>query len=374
MKVVPVEDARLRNLFIRLPWQIYAGDKNWVPPLIATEKKMLDPRRNPFYHHADACHFLALDGERPVGRVSAIVNHLHNELHNEKTGFWGYFECEDRPETAEALFDAASAWLRERGMTRMLGPANPSFNDPTGLLVDGFLFPPFVLMTYNPARYVKLVEDCGFTRTMDLLAYIIVHNELDREKIDRVASIVRKRSNVTLRNVDPSRLREELSIVQEIYNDAWSTNWGFVPMTNEEIRFAAADMKSILLPELVYIAEREGKPVGFSLALPDINDVLKRCNGSLWPFKWLGFLKSKLRKIPKFRLIALGVRKQFQHLGIGTLFYEKYIVDGLERGYRAAELSWILESNDLMRRPIEQLGAKPYKTYRLYERAISPTA
>lgn len=370
MKVVPVEDARRLKTFIRLPWQIYAGDTNWVPPLVAAEKKMLNPRRNPFYHHADARHFLALDGERPVGRISAIVNHLHNELHNEKTGFWGYFECEDRPETAEALFDAAGAWLRERNMTRLLGPASPSFNDPSGLLVDGFQWPPFVLMTYNPERYIRLVEACGFSKAMDLYAYILLQDGLVREKIDRVAALVQKRVNVKIRQVDLSRFREELSIVQEIYNDAWSSNWGFVPMTSEEIRFAANDMKSILLPELAFIAEIDGKPVGFSLALPDINHALKRCNGSLWPFGWFGFLKSQLRRIPKFRIVALGVRKEFQHHGIGTLFYRKYIVDGLEHGYRAAELSWVLETNTLMRRPIEQMGAKPYKTYRIYERAL----
>ncbi len=370
MNVVPVTDARGLDAFIRLPWRLYADDPNWVPPLVAAERKMLDPRRNPFFLHAEAAHFMLEKDGRTAGRISAVVNRRHNEIHGEKTGFWGYFECENDREAAGALFDRAAAWLRERGMERMLGPANPSLNDPCGLLVDGFKWPPFVLMTYNPRYYVDLVEKAGFSKAMDLWAYILLHNELVREKVDRVASAVKERDDVAIRCVDPSRFDRELAIIQEIYNDAWEKNWGFTPMTPEEIRFTAKDFKSILLPEFAYIAEHKGRPAGFAFALPDINHALKRCKGSLWPLGWFYFLRSSLRKIPTLRLVALGVRREFQHTGIGTLFYQKYIEEGLKRGYKAAELSWVLENNDLMNRPLRQLGAKPYKTYRLYQRAL----
>jgi GNAT superfamily N-acetyltransferase len=370
MEIAPVTDPRDLEAFIRLPFRLYAQDTNWVPPLLSAERKMLDPKRNPFFEHAEARHFLARQDGRIVGRISAIVNRAHNEFHNEKTGWWGYFECENDTAAARALFDAAAAWLREKGMTRLLGPANPSLNDPSGLLVDGFKWSPFVLMTYNPGYYVKLVEEAGFVKAMDLWAYILLATELVREKIDRVAQAVQGRSEVKIRTIELGRFEAELEVIKDIYNNAWEKNWGFVPMTEAEIRFTADDLKAILIPELAFIAEIGGKPVGFAFALPDINHALKKCKGSLFPFGWFYFLKFNLRKIPTFRLVALGVKREFQHLGIGTLFYQKFMVDGMRMGYKAAELSWILEVNQLMNRPIQQMGGKPYKTYRMYERAI----
>ena len=370
MSIVPVESRRQLDTFVRLPWRLYAGDQTWIPPLVSNEKMMLDPRRNPFYEHAEARHFLAEKDGRIAGRISAIVNRVHNEVHADQTGFWGYFECEDDDAIAKELFDAAGAWLRERGMTVMRGPASPSLNDPCGLLVKGFTYPPFVLMPHNPAYYVDLVEGAGFAKAMDLLAYMLLHTELVKDRIGRVASAVRDRGSVTLREIDPSRFEEELALVQEIYNDAWEKNWSFVPMTAAEMRFTAREMKPILLPEFAYIAEMGGKPVGFAFALPDINHALRRCNGSLFPFGWFYFLKSNLRKIKSLRLVALGVRREVQHLGIGTLFYQKFFDAGLPRGYKAAELSWVLETNDLMNRPLRQMGARPYKIYRMYDRAI----
>jgi GNAT superfamily N-acetyltransferase len=370
MIIVPVTTPRHLDAFIRLPFALYRDDPNFVPPLVSSERKMMNPGKNPFYQHAEAAHFLAEKEGRLVGRISAILNRTHNEIHREKTGFWGYFESENDQATADALFGQAAAWLRDKGMARMLGPANPSLNDPCGLLVDGFKWSPFVLMTYNPGFYVTLVERAGFRKSMDLLAYILLHNDLVRDKIDRVAAAVKDRSAVTIRCIDLTRFESELAIIQEIYNDAWEKNWGFVPMTEAEIRFTADDLKAILLPELAYIAEVKGKPVGFSFALPDINLVLKKCKGSLFPFGWFYFLRANLRKIPTCRIVALGVKRECQHLGIGPLFYQKFMEEGLKRGYTAGELSWVLETNDLMNRPIQQMGGKPYKTYRMYERAL----
>ncbi len=370
MNVVPVRDERGMEEFIRLPFRLYEGDRNWVPPLLSAERKMLDPKRNPFYRHAEAAHFLAEKEGRIAGRITAVVNRLHNETQGDKTGFWGYFETENDPEVSGALLAQAAAWLKERGMERMLGPANPSLNDPCGLLVEGLGWSPFVLMTYNPGFYVKLVEESGFTKAMDLLAYILVESAVEREKIDRVAAAVRRRADVRIRPVDLSRFDAELKLIQDVYNDAWEKNWGFVPMTSEEVRFMAEDLRPVLLPELAYIAELDGRAVGFAFAVPDINHILKKCKGSLLPFGWWHFLKFNLRKIPTYRLVALGVRREFHHLGLGTLFYQRYLDASLAHGYKAAELSWVLETNDLMNRAIKMMGAKAYKTYRLYEKSI----
>jgi GNAT superfamily N-acetyltransferase len=370
VNLMTVESREQMDQFIRLPFRIYKDDDRWVPPLVCAEHRMMDPRRNPFYDHSEAAHFLLEHEGRLVGRISAIDNKLHNQVQKEKTGFWGYFESENDPAASGALFDAAAGWLRKRGLTRMLGPVNPSINDPSGLLIDGFEWSPFVLMTYNPRYYVSLVEKAGLTKAMDLIAYILTHQDLDRARIDRVAELIRKRSEVSIRFVDLSNLDHELDIIKDVYNDAWERNWGFVPMTEAEVRFQADDLKSILLPEFAYIAELKGRPVGFAFALPDINIILKKCKGSLLPFGWWHFLKFNLRKIPTMRLVALGVRKEYHKAGIGTLFYQKVIEEGLKRNYKAAECSWILETNDLMNRPLQQMGAKKYKTYRLYEKAL----
>ncbi|MBI2931126.1 MAG: GNAT family N-acetyltransferase [Planctomycetes bacterium] len=368
--VYPVRSSRDLDIFIRLPWTLYRGDPNWVPPLIASERKLLDRARNPFWSRAESEHFLAWRDDICVGRISAIVNHPHNEAHGEKSGWFGFFESEQNPRTVKALLETAEGWLRSKGMTRILGPANPSLNDTAGMLVEGFKWSPFVLMTYNPPHYPALVEACGYTKAMDLFAYIMIQNDLVREKIDRVAGEVQARKEVQIRMVDLSRFEEELRLVMDIYNDAWLKNWGFVPMTEAEIRFVADDMRSIVLPEFVYFAYYKGEPVGFSLALPDINHALKRANGRLFPFGWFYFLRPSLRRIPAIRIVALGVKRNFHHLGIGTLFYKKYMEEGLKRGYKAAELSWILENNDLMNRPVQQMGAKPYKKYRIYEKGL----
>ena len=370
MNLFQVSGRKQLDDFIRMPFRLYQHDDKWVPPLVSAEHKMMDPKRNPFYEHSEAAHFMIEKEGRLAGRISAIDNRLHNETQKEKTGFWGYFESENDPDIADALFNAAAEWMKKRGLTRMLGPANPSLNDPCGLLVDGFEWSPFVLMTYNPRYYVTLVEKAGFKKAMDLLAYILPHQELDRVRIDRVAEIIRKRTKATIRHVNLSKLESELGIITDIYNDAWQSNWGFCPMTEAEVRFTAEDLKSILLPEFAYIAEIEGKPVGFAFALPDINRTLKKCNGSLLPFGWFHFLKFQLRKIPVIRIVALGVRKDLHASGLGTLLYQQFFTEGLARGYTAAECSWILETNTLMNSPLVQMGAKPYKRYRLYEKPI----
>ncbi|MHC4605657.1 MAG: GNAT family N-acetyltransferase [Planctomycetota bacterium] len=368
--VRPVRSKKDLSTFIRLPWRIYRGDPVWVPPLISSEKKLLDRARNPFFGHAEAEYFLAEDGGRTVGRIAAIIDRNHVRIHEEKCGFFGFFECEDSAEYAAALFKAVEEWHRSKGMEKTRGPANPSFNDPCGFVIDGFEHPPFVLMTYNPRYYPGLVEGLGYAKCMDMFAYLIHRETLEKKKIGRIADRLQKRGRVTMRTVDMGRFEDELHTVMDIYNSAWTKNWGFVPMTEEEIRFAANDMKAVLLPELAFFAEQEGKAVGFALALPDINRALKKCNGRLLPFGWIRFLKFNLRRIDSFRVVALGVRPESEQAGIGTLFYLRYMEDGARRGYKMAELSWILESNAKMNSVIRQTGAEVYKTYRIYEKCL----
>lgn len=370
VEIAPVRGARDLEAFIRLPESLYRNDPTFIPMLRSSERKMLDPARNPFYRHAEAAHFLARRDGRLVGRVSAIRNRAHEDFHREKTGFFGYFDAENDPEAAKALLGAAEEWLRAQKLEKVLGPVNPSTNDPCGTLIEGFKWPPFVLMTGNPPYTPVLIEGAGYSRAKDLLAYFLMGSEAAQAKIRRVAAEVRKRGDVRIRDMDLSKFDRELGLVMEIYNDAWSKNWGFVPMTDEEIRFAADDLKSIVLPELSFFAELDGKTVGFAFALPDINQALKRAKGRLFPFGWIWFLKPMLRRIPVFRILALGVRKEQQQLGIGTLFYERYMEVTLSSTFKGAEMSWILEDNELMNRPLRHMGARPYKKYRLYEKAL----
>jgi GNAT superfamily N-acetyltransferase len=370
LDISPVKTSRDLEAFIRLPDTLYRDDPTYVPMLRASERKMLDPKLNPFYLHAEAEHYLARRDGRIVGRASAIRNRAHEELHREKTGFFGYFDAENDPDAAKALLGAAEEWTRARGLERIRGPVNPSTNDPCGTLVEGFKWPPFALMTGNPPYTPGLIEGAGYAKVKDLLAYFLISSEGTFEKIKRVADGILKRGDITIREIDMSRFEEELGLVMEIYNDAWSHNWGFVPMTPEEIRFAANDLRAVVLPELTYFAFLKGKPVGFSFAVPNFNVSLKRAKGRLFPFGWFWFLKPVLRRIGLFRIIALGVRREHQHLGIGTLFYERYLQVTLHRGFKGGELSWILEDNELMNRPLRLMGARPYKKYRLYEKTL----
>ena len=371
--IAPVRTPSDLDQFLRLPWDLYRHDANWIPPLLSSEKKILNRKTNPFWTHSQGEYFLARRGEKVVGRIAAIINGMHNRIHEEKTGFFGFYECESEQDTAELLLKTAEEWVRSRGMEGIRGPANPSMNDTAGMLVDGFKWPPFVMMTYNPRYYPTQLESAGYTKAMDLLAYLLLTTDVVRKKIDRVAGHIQERKKITIRTINLSRFEEELRLVMEIYNNAWERNWGFVPMTDDEISFVAHDMKSIILPEWAYFAEYEGDTVGFSLALPDINTVLRKCNGKLFPFGWYHFLRFNLRKIPTIRVVALGVKKEVQHLGIGTLFYKRYFDEGFKRKCRAAEMSWILENNDVMNRPLRMMGGQPYKTYRMYEKRFDST-
>ncbi len=379
VRVIPVETEEQRRAFVRFPWRLYRHDPYWVPPIFGDRLKLLTPGRHPFYEHARLQLFLAMAGAEIVGTIGAIVNHRHNEVHGDSVGFFGFFEVVDDDTVAHALFDAASDWLREQGMTAIRGPENPSQNEECGLLVDGFDMPPVVMMTYNPRYYQGLIERAGFQKAQDLYAWDIRTDIFDYNvqklpaKFLRVAEQARQREGLVVRKIDLKQFDQEVERAKVIYNAAWEKNWGFVPMTDHEIEHLGQELKMILDPDLVYLAEVDGRPAGISLGIPDVNQALikARPQPNTWslPLTLLKFLWYR-RRIDTFRLMIMGVVPEYRTMGIDAVFYVETAREAFRKGYRRCEMSWILESNEMMNRIIERLGGRIYKTYRLYEKPL----
>ena len=356
--------------FIKLQWKINQNDPNWVAPLLMDRLKVLNKKTNPFFKDNPADFFLAYRNGEVVGRIGAIINHQHNKFHEDKTGFFGFLEAQNDKEIFSSLLNTAEDWLREKNCDLMMGPMNPSTNDEVGFLIDGYDTPPFFMMTHNPPYYNDFMQDLGFEKAKDLYAYFIHKDNLNMERVNKLSESMKKRFSVSIRSLNMKNFESELETVREIYNDAWSTNWGFVPMTPEEFDFIANDFKKIIDPELVMIAEYKGKPIGFSLALPNYNEIfIKIPNGKLFPFGIFTFLLNK-NKIKSIRAITLGVTKDYQTSGIGGMLILETIRRGLSAGYISAEMSWVLEDNDLMNKGASLVGGKIYKTNRVYQKAI----
>jgi GNAT superfamily N-acetyltransferase len=369
IEIIPVRTSKQKKTFIDYEWQANRDIENWVSPLRMERNVLLDRKKNPFWSHADMEMFLAYNNGTLSGRIAAITNDNYNDFHNDKTGFWGFFECENNQETANALFEAAVKWLREKGRDNMLGPMNPSTNDECGVLIDGFDSKPYIMMRHNPAYYPQLMESFGNTKAKDLYAWFsttkgAVENITD--KMQRVATKIQQKYNLKIRNIKVKNLKQEIKLVKEVYNNAWSKNWGFVPFTDAEFDHIANDLKDIADEDLMLLAEKDGKPIGFSISLPNINEIMEKIpDGKLLPtgiFKLL----TGLKKIKTVRVIILGVTKEFQHIGLGSIFYINTIRKAYEKGYTGGEMSWILEDNHPMNRAIEAFGSKIHKTYRIY--------
>jgi len=365
----PVRTRGERDAFIRLPWRIYRGDSRWVPPLIRDMRTMLDPEKHPFHLHSEMELYLAWRDGVPVGRVAAIHNRRHAEFHQEPVGFFGFFESVDEPEVASALLDTAASWLRGRGLRTIRGPTSPSTNDVSGLLVEGFDAPAMIMMPYNPDYYRELVVGAGFHEAKGLVAY--VHREQDPpDYLVRGAELVKRRYGVSVRSLRMKEFDRELERIQELYNAAWEANWGFVPMTDEEFRFLARELKPAVDPNLVLVAEdSEGRPIGFALCLPDFNMAIKHANGRLFPFGLIKILWHS-RGIHRMRVLTLGLVEEWRGKGVDALMYLEIFRRGAARGITEAEFSWILEDNELMRRPMDRIGAEVYKRYALYDRPL----
>jgi len=374
IKVRAVENEHDRMKFIRFPWEIYKGDKYWVPPLIFDVRKNLNVTKNPFFRHAEMDLFLAEDEGKIVGRIAAIKNDNHNNFHNDKTGFFGFFETIDNSEVSDLLLDTACRWCSEKGMDEIRGPVNPSTNDECALLIDGFDSSPVFLMTYNPPHYRDKIESFGFQKAKDMYAYRIPSEVITDEKVmarlERMAKLIKQRSDIVTRNINMKELASEVRKIEEVYNSAWENNWGFVPLTTEEFDYMADSLKMVVDPNMVLFAEVNGKPAGFTLTLPDFNQVLKKMNGRLLPFGFFKLLYYK-KKIDWLRVIIMGVRPEYQKRGIDSVFYLETIRNGNKGGYGGAEISWVLEDNMAMRQTAEKLGARIYKTYRIYNKKLS---
>lgn len=364
--------------FIKFPWFVYRNDPYWVPPLISERLDFFDPKKNPYYDHSEVKLLMAYrDGSprfgeagQPVGRLSVHENKPHVRHRREQIGFFGFFECIDDFGVAKALFDYGLGWLKSKGYHAVRGPANFSINGEYSLLVDGFDSPPMILMTYNPAYYVTLIERYGFTKSQDMYAYCQKFREgLPERVIKRADEVERNNPNFRVRKMDLRQFDREVKIVQRIYADAWDDNWGAVPFYEAEIMALGKELKLIIDPGLAFVAEFHGQPIGFSLSVPDFNQALKRANGRLFPLGLVKLLLAK-RRISRMRVLAMGVLKEYRHLGFDTVFYRKTLQAGARKGYDLAEMSLINESNIPMNRVLQRLGARIYKTYRMYDRSL----
>lgn len=369
VEVIEVESPKLQERFIKLPWKLYRDDPNWVAPLLSERKEFFDKDKNPFFRTAKTKLFLARQDGEFVGRIATCINFNHNEYHGENIGFFGFFDTIDDYEVARALLKVAMITLKSDGVIAMRGPANFSTNHEIGFLVDGFDSPPVIMMSYNPPYLPKFAEKFGLKKVMDLYAYLLTDQQPLNERHVNLVDKLKSKFDITVRPLNMARFWEEVSLINKIYNDAWQDNWGFVPMKDDEFNHLAKNLKEIVDPDLVMIGEVGGEPAAFSLALPDMNKVLIDINGRLFPtglIKLLWNAKVK-KKIDGLRLITMGVVPKFQKRGIDSILYVETYRRGVQKGYKWAELSWILETNDLMNRAAEAMGARVYKKYRMVE-------
>lgn len=368
IRVEPVSGRKQQRQFMQLAWDLYRDDPNWIPPLRQYQKELLGYAKHPFHEFADVQTFLAYRDDRPCGRIAAIVNHAHNQRYDEKRGFFGFFESEDDPAVASALFDSARRWLLDRGMESMRGPVNPSLNYEIGLLIDGFDSPPTFMMTYNPPYYEALYEQYGFQKSQDLFAFwghVDMLKTLDK-KLEFVVNEATRRFDIKLRRMDRRHFDREVRTFLEIYNQSLGGTWGFVPLSEGEVTHMSRTLKHLIVPEMTTVAEVEGRPVASVFGLLDYNPRIKAIDGRLFPFGFLRLLWNR-RKIKKIRLIATNVLPEFQTWGLGLVTLARLVPEVLEWGIEEAEFSWVLESNKLSYQSLKRGGAKLSKTYRIYD-------
>jgi GNAT superfamily N-acetyltransferase len=369
-KIVPVSTKKELAKFIDFPHDLYKDDPNYVPELFIAQRDLLTT--HPFHKHSSLQTFLAYDDDKIVGRIAAIFNTNHNQFNNVNEGFFGFFDCINDQEVASLLFDTATKWLKEKKASKIVGPVNPSTNETCGLLVKGFDSSPMVMMTYNPPYYVDLLEKAGFTKQVDLLAWSwdkYSYNDKSVQLLDKLQDRL-KRSDITIRKVNLKKFNEEAAALREVYNTAWDKNMGFFPMTNEEFDYTAKDLKMILDPDFCLLAEQHGKIVGFGVAIPDINQILKKIKrGRLLPTGIFKLLLGK-SKIKGIRIMLLGVIDGYRKMGIEAVLYGNIIKEYRRKGLEYAEASWTLEHNDMVNRAIEAIGGNQYKTYRIYEKNL----
>jgi GNAT superfamily N-acetyltransferase len=374
VSIRPVQSARDLRAFIKLPFRLHRGTP-WVPPLIIERRAFLNRDKNPYFRHAEAEYFLAEREGEVAGRITAQVDERWTRFQGGNDGMFGFFECENDPEAARALVEAASAWVAARGRERLLGPMDFTTNDECGLLIEGYELDPLILQPWHPPYYRELLEGLGMTKLMDLLMWRLAMGELRRgdqfhDFIHEAAEKSRAEHGVVIRQMRKRDLEAEVTRFREVYNEAWGTNWGFVPITDEEVSFQAKNLKPVLDENWAMIAECDGEVVGAALTLPDINQVLARMNGRLLPLGWCRFLTGR-RKIDRVRVFALGVKPPYQHMGVAAALYVRHLEVAPRVGQPWGETGWILEVNEPMNRAMEGMGGTIVKRYRLYELPLS---
>jgi GNAT superfamily N-acetyltransferase len=369
--LIEVKEARSKNdikAFIKFPLVLYAKDPFYIPQLTGDMKTHYSAA-NPFLKQAEIKFFLAFKNGVPSGRIVSIISPEHNSLHKENTGFFGFFESVNDPGVADALLKTVSDDLRKQGMKVMRGPMNFSTNDECGFLIEGFDSPPVLMMSYNPPYYLDLMEGCGMAKAKDLYAYNYEFSGTPPEKVVRVAAVA-ERKGITARPINMKNFLSDMRVFKDIYNSAWKDNWGFIPLSDEEISYSAGRLKPLVVPEFTLIAEKDGEPIGFLGFLPDFNSVLKHMHGRLTPVTLIKALYYS-KKINALRVLLYGIKPEYRNRGVDALLLAKGYDNIIKRGgYRNVEFSWILEDNLRVQRIIEMFGATLYKKYRIYEKTI----
>lgn len=377
LTIAPVATARDHKTFVNLPRRIFAGDPAWVPPFPFEINERLSAKKNPYFDHAEMARWIAWRGDEPVGRISAQVDQVALEHQDSKTGHFGFFDVIDDDDAAAALLSTAENWLKARGMATAMGPYNPTVNEEPGILVDGFDEPPMMLMGHSRPYYRRMVEQSGYEKAKDLYAYHLdIRNDILPSGLKRLTERYLGEGKLTLRNVRMDHYEEDLGIILNIFNDAWTNNWGFLPMTDAELKHTADGMKILIKPEISMIAEWQGEPIGMMVTLPNLNEVLKTINGKILPFGWARLLWwLKVGPIKTVRVPLMGVLKEHQNGALGAAtslsLIENIRQNAVKKGTCFAELSWILEDNMPMRGILDKIGSRLYKTYRVYSKALT---
>lgn len=377
MSIRPVRTRRELKRFVKTPFRLHREHPQWVPPLIHERMQFLDRGRNPWFEHGEAELFVAEREGEPVGRISAQVDAEWDRTQGGRDGMFGFFETVDDGEVAGALLGAAEEWLAGRGRERILGPMDFTTNDEVGILIEGFELRPMILQNWHPPFYMRRLDELGYGKAMDLLMWYLELGELKEgdqfaPEIHAAAEKALRDEGVTIRNFSKSNLGEEMRRFSEVYNEAWSDNWGFVPATDAEIEFHAKMLKQVLDEDWGFIAEKEGETVGVAFTLPDINQALAKTGGRLLPLGWLKFLRAR-RRIDRVRVFALGVKNAYRHTGVAAGLYLRHLEAATPDGIPAGETGWILETNKPMNRAMEGMGGTVVKRYRVYEKALGGT-
>jgi GNAT superfamily N-acetyltransferase len=367
-----VSNKKEQRQFLNLPWKLHQNDPNWIPPLRTNQKEVVGFKKHPFYLDAEGQTFIAVRDGETVGRIMALIDHGHNRRYEEKRGMFGFFESVNDERVSSALFDASVQWLKNRNMTAIRGPLNPSMNNEIGLLVEGFNSPPTFMMTYNPEYYPELVEKYGFEKAHDAFAFYGHASMLDTldPKIFDLAAQAAKKMNVSVRSINRKTFYQDVRTFVEIYNKSLPGQWGFVPLSNAEVDHMAAGLKHLIIPEMTSIAEVDGEPVGAVFGLLDYNPLIKEIDGRLFPFGFLKLLYGR-KRVKRVRIISANVLPQYQKWGLGIILLKRILPEAINFGMQEAEFSWVLESNKLSRGSLERAGAQRIKTYRIYDKSIN---